>query len=212
MRWLCACLLLAPLSLSNTYAGDLQFWNQTEFTLVQAGRTEWKAFGVLRTRNHVTEAYDSRVGTLVSFALTPRLSLGAGYLSRWLDPDGRGAHQENRIYGGPTVRLLEGPMRLQSVTLYERHIGVRSQPDFNRYKQRLEFEKASRKSSPFLSSEVAFWRHGFLRWRSMAGLRWRFESGRSFEVGYQFESIRTGGALAPRHAIRTNFNLGKLWP
>lgn len=208
-----AVLRLAALALTaagSSSAADLQFWNLTEFTLAESRRMSWQVFAALRTRNHLTDAYDERLGTTVRLQANRRLSLSASYLRRWVDPEGHGFHRENRLYGGPTILLFEHPLHVWSVTLYERHIAIPGQADFNRYKQRIEIERARHGLSPFLAEEVTFLRQSFYRLRSRAGFRWRFHSGRSFELGYQFETIKTSGVLRPRHSIQANLSLGRL--
>jgi hypothetical protein len=168
-------------------------------------------YGVVRTRDHLSSAYDNRFGTLVRVAVARRLSLGASYLRRYVNPDRLGLHPENRFVAGATVIPKLRPVRLEWVSLYERHFAIRGVQDFNRYKQRLEIERPRRGPAPFLYEEMTFRREGFVRTRALAGLRWRFPSGMRFEIGYQFESLKMGSAWLPRHAIRSTLNLGVLF-
>lgn len=214
MRWLAqvgAFLFLLLAAVSAARASDLQVWNTTEITALAANRVGWDVYGVVRTCDHVSSAYDHRFGTLLRVAATRRLWLGAGYLRRYVNPDRLGMRPENRFVAGTTVIPTLRPVRLEWVSLYERHFAIRGVPDFNRYKQRFEIERLRRGPAPFLYEEMTFRREGFVRTRTLAGLRWRFPSGARFEIGYQFESLRVGGAWRPRHAIRTTLNLGVLF-
>jgi hypothetical protein len=200
-------LLLAP----ALRGADLQAWNTTEFAALKTERWTWEMFGVMRVRDHVTDAYDDRVGTLLRVATTPRLGLGVGYLRRYVNFDRLGMHPENRFFAGPTVQVALRPVRVEWVSLYERHFAIRGVRDFNRYKQRVELERMRRGVSPFVYEEMTFKREGFVRTRALAGVRWRWPSGTRFEVGYQFESLLVGTGWMPRHSIRSTLNLGVLF-
>ncbi len=200
-------LLLAP----GLWGADLQVWNMTELAALKTERWTWEMFGVMRARDHLSDAYDNRLGSLLRVAATPRLGLGAGYLRRYVNFDRLGTHPENRFFAGPTVLVASHPVRVEWLSLYERHFAIRGVKDFNRYKQRVELERARRGASPFFYEELTFKREGFVRTRTLAGLRWRFPSGARFEVGYQFESLRVGSGWMPRHSIRSTINLGVLF-
>lgn len=167
-------------------------------------------FGAVRARDRVSAAYDEPLGNQLRMSLTPRLNLQGGYLRRWVDPDRTGFHAENRLFLSPSVLLARQPLRLEWVSLYERHIAVPGRTDFNRYKQKLDLERTRRRVSPFLWEELTFCRQGFVRSRMLAGVRWRFPSGARFEVGYQYEKLKAAGLWAPRHTLRTTLNLGVL--
>lgn len=214
MRWLAqvGVFLFVLLAVgSAARASDLQVWNTTEITALATDRVGWDVYGVVRARDHLSSAYDDRFGTLVRVAVARRLSLGAGYLRRYVNPGRLGMRPENRFVAGTTVIPKLRPVRLEWVSLYERHFAIRGVRDFNRYKQRLEIERPRRGPAPFLYEEMTFRREGFVRTRSLAGLRWRFPSGARFEIGYQFESLKVGSAWLPRHAIRSTLNLGVLF-
>lgn len=200
-------LLLAP----GLWGADLQVWNTTEFAALKTERWTWEMFGVMRVRDQLSDAYDNRVGSLLRVTAGPRLGLGAGYLRRYVNFDRLGMHAENRFFAGPTVQVGLRPVRLEWVTLYERHFGIRGVKDFDRYKQRVELERVRRRASPFVYEEMTFKREGWVRTRTLAGLRWRFQSGARFEVGYQFESLLVGSGWMPRHSIRSTLNLGALF-
>ncbi len=203
MRFLATLLALA----GSLTAGDLQFWNQTDVRLVERGRFSWSAFGGFRLRDGLADAYDDRIGTEVSIDLHDRISLAAGYLHRWFDPTGNGFANHNRIYVSPGFTLAMRPARVDWVTQLERHWAP-GRPSYNRYRPRLEIERFRKMVSPFLSQEFLFQREGFLRSRTVAGLRWRLEFGTSFEAGYLFDSMKIGQRWTPRHAIRTALSFG----
>ncbi len=207
IRW-CASSIVAVRLLG---AADLQVWNTTEFTLLEKNGVRLRGFGVVRARNHFADAYDNRLGGEASYRFTPRLRFSGGYLSRWVDPDGSGTHRENRFFAGPAILLTHAPIRLEAATRYERYVGVYGKPDFNQYKQSIEIERRRKALSPFLAQQFTFRSEGFQRSRSVAGLRWRSESGRELEIGYQFESYRSGSAWIPRHSVRTGVDLGKVF-
>jgi len=188
-------------------AGDLQLWNQTDVRLVQRGRFAWSAFGGFRLRDGLSDAYDERIGTEVNVDLRERLSLAAGYLHRWLDSTGDGFAKHNRIYVSPGFTLAVRPARVDWVMQLERHWPP-GRPSYNRYRPRVEIERFQKIVTPFLSQEFLFQREGFLRSRTVAGLRWRLESGTSFEAGYLFDSMKIGQRWTPRHAIRTALSFG----
>ncbi len=184
-------------------AADLQVWNTTEATVYTRGAFEAEAYGTLRVRDHVSSAYDNRVGGAVRVAPWRRVWLRGGYLRRWVESE-----WQNRLIGGPTFLLAERTLRLESALIYERHL-VRAR-DFNRYKVRFDVERPRRRISPAVWDELSFGNEGLVRARALAGIRWRGESGWRLEAGYQFDTNKTAGAWAPRHAIRTTLHLGRL--
>lgn len=189
-------------------AGDLQVWNQTEFKFLETDRYTWSVFGAFRLRNSLSDAYDNRAGAQGKVRLHRRVSLTGGYLHHWYDATGLGFREENRVYATPELLLASRPLRILSVTPIERSMSLRPGPAYNRYRPRVEIERFRKIVSPFLSQEFLFQREGFLRSRSAAGLRYRFESGVAFEAGYLFDSIKTGPHWLPRHAIRTGLSFG----
>jgi len=204
-------LAFVVLVLPPARAADLQVWNTTELAALATSRFTWEVFGVVRIRDRVHDAYDDRLGSLLRVTATPRLSLSVAYLRRYNNFDRLGTHPENRFFTGPTVLLALRPLRVEWVSLYERHFVICGVEDFSRYKQRFEIERVRRGAAPFIYEEATFKREGFVRTRTLAGVRWRFESGARFEIGYQFESLKWGTAWMPRHSIRSTLNLGTLF-
>ncbi|MCS6954188.1 MAG: DUF2490 domain-containing protein [Bryobacterales bacterium] len=188
--------------------GGLEVWNTTELTLRNAGRLRWSVFGVVRTRNHLTHAYDFRLGSQLAIVVSPRFSVTTGYLRRRLDPTRLQPHWENRVYATPSVILAARPLEFKALSIVERNFGIPGGPGYNRYRPRVELERRRKRISPFLAEEFTFRREGFVRSRSAAGVRWRAESNVTFEVAYQFDTIRTGQAWRPRHALRTVLTFG----
>jgi hypothetical protein len=191
-------------------AQDLQLWNTTEFTALQARRWKVEGFGVLRTCDHVSSAYDRRVGSLVRFSLSPGLSLAGGYMRRWTDADGAGIRGQNRFSFGPTVVWRSRPLAVEWVSLAEHH-RIHGEAPFMRYKQRVEIQHTRAGWAPFFYEEIAFRREGFTRFRSLLGLRKGFHGGRRFEIGYQFETLGEATVWIPRHSIRTTLVVGSLF-
>lgn len=200
---------LLALSLGAPMSGEgLEVWNTTEVVAVESGRFAWSLFGAVRTRNHFTHAYDFQAGSELAVRLGSRFSLTGGYLRRRLDPTGRSAHWEHRVYGSPAVLLASRPLQIQWTTIIERNFGIPNAPAYSRYRPRLEFEKHGKGFSPFLAEEFTFRREGFVRSRSAAGIRWHSESGVTVEIAYQFDTAKSGNAWVPRHAIRTVLSFG----
>jgi len=192
-------------------AADVQVWNTTQFTVLEKRGFHLRGFGVVRARNHLTGAYDNRLGVDASYRLASRLSVIGGYLSRWVDPDEEGSHRENRLFAGPSVLLARAPFLIQATTRYERFVGVYGESDFNQYKGSIDVERRRRKASPFLVQQFNFRNQGLQRSRSIFGIRWRSESGRGLEIGYQFDSHKSGPAWVPWHSIRTGIELGPIF-
>lgn len=141
-------------------AGDPQVWNQTEFGLLEKGRFKWEVFGTIRISDHLTDAYDNRVGTAVRLAATPRVGMLVGYLRRLVDPLDEGFRQENRFFVGPAFRLLLQPVVLEAVPSYERHFGIPGVASFNRYKIALDVETSGKRVAPFLFQHLTFLNDG----------------------------------------------------
>jgi hypothetical protein len=191
--------------LSPAFAGDLQFWPATEIRLLDTSRLRLDVTATARTRDRLSEVYDSRIGIALRVPVHHRLGIAAGYLRRFVDPDGQSRHQQNRFWFGPRVLVLQAPVTIHAIALFERHMNVVGTPDFNRYRLTMEMERVRKGFSPFLTVESAVRDGTVQRSRNMAGLRWRDESGYSVEFGYQFEAINTGPAWAPRHSVRSTF-------
>jgi hypothetical protein len=206
LRILVVCLLFSVLS---AFAEGLQVWNTTEFIAFEKSRFRIEGFGIVRTRDYMTDPYDVRAGGTLRTRVTSRLSFSAGALRRWTDSGGRERERQNRFYGGPIFIAFEKPVRLECITQYERHNVPGA--DFNRYKQRFEVDIQRNGLSPLFFHEFTARHEGLVRSRSLLGFRWRSGSGARLDVGYQFESIKTGNAWAPRHSIRTTLALGHLF-
>jgi hypothetical protein len=184
-------------------AADVQAWNAVEVLMAQIGRARVEFAGTLRARDHLSDPYDARAGLVLKVPLLPRLTGVGGYLRRFHDPTGRSRHQQNRFYAGPRFLFSRRPVRAEGGWLYERHSSVLGQPGFNRYKYLADIERTRSALSPFLYVELAARDGRLVRSRHFAGVRLRGENGRTFEVGYQFETMRVGSAWAPRHSVRS---------
>ena len=204
-------ILLAPVLSGVLGAADLQLWNTTEFTVIERRGFRWEGFGIVRTRNHASDAYDDRLGTGVSYHFSPRLIVGGRYQRRWVDPDGKGSHQENRVSFSPTVVVLPAPLRIESTTTFDRSFRIPGRADFNSYRETVDIERRRQGPSPFLYEQMTWRREGFVRSRTAAGVRWHFPGGRDLEIGYQLETYQDGSAWRPRHSIRTAIDLGNLF-
>jgi hypothetical protein len=204
-------LALLAACLSADAAGP-QVWNSSEFTFYETGWFRADLLGVVRSRNHLTDAFDDRLGAQIVFPVRPRLSIGGGYMKRWVDPDGRGAHAEDRVFLAPRLLLAYHPIKIESLTSWERNFSVPGLPDFNRYRETIDVEKVRHGASPFFFEQVSFRDYGLAWTRTAVGLRWRLHSGFRFEAGYQFESQKIAGAWVPRHAIRTAIGFRKPRP
>jgi hypothetical protein len=189
-------------------AADLQSWNSLEFGLFTNRRVRWSATTSLRFRDRVHRAYDFYLGSMARIPLTSRWAVTAGYLYRQVNPNRTSFHPEHRLIVAPSLLLHPGKTRVEAAIQYERL--KPAGPAYNRYRPRLVLERVRPGLSPFLSTEGMLAMNQFQRSRNMAGVRWHFEQGSMIEIGYQFETMRSGPSWIPRHAIRTSFVIGDL--
>ncbi|MEN6602401.1 MAG: DUF2490 domain-containing protein [Bryobacteraceae bacterium] len=191
-------------------AADLQSWNSLDFGLYTGKRVRWWGTTTIRFKDHLQSAYDGYVGSFARVALNSRWGMTAGYLYRQVNPDRTSHRAEHRLIAAPSFLLHPGRTRVEAAMQYERLKPIDHAPTYNRYRPRLVLERVRPGLSPFLSTEGMFAKEQFQRSRNMAGVRWHFEQGSMIEIGYQFETIRSGSAWIPRHAIRTSFVIGDL--
>ncbi len=194
-------LVLLPLAARPRATDDLQFWTDVELRVLDAGRIAWTVGGVARLRDALGSAYDRRVQTDVDVALDDRLTATFGYILRDHVPAGSGFHRDHRLHAALRYPLLEGTVRVEGTTLYERHSGRPDVPAFNRYRQQIDVEHPRARVSPWIHQSLAFERRGFVRSRSRWGVRWRVAAGHAIRGAYQYESIRAGAGWRPRHAL-----------
>ncbi len=187
-------------------ADDLQSWSEVELQVLETDRVEWTVGGVARVRDSLGSLYDRRAATEAKVALTDRFSVQLGYVLRNRTRSGFGFVSDHRLLAGLTYPILQRAVAVEGTTLYERHVGRPDVPDFNRYRQQFEVQRPSARVSPWLYQSLAFQREGFVRSRSRLGFRWKFASGHSLKGAYQFESINSGAAWRPRHAIYTEWS------
>lgn len=192
------------------FAGDVQSFNTVEYKFLRLGRTEWYAGGGLRLRNGLGDAFDRRVYGGAAVDLGRGLEAEFSYLFRYRESGDLGLKPNRRATASLDYPLYRGRWTLSGKTAYERHFAVPVIPDFNRYRQRLEIERSTGRSTPWLSSEVAFLRDGMSRSRNRAGWKWTTAAGHEISVAYQFESVKDGRAWAPRHAIVTAIEFTRL--
>lgn len=190
-------------------ADDVQSWTEVEVGVLALDRIDWTIGGVARIRDSLGSVYDRRARTDVEFTLSDLASVTLGYILLNRTPAGFGSGYawDHRLHAGLTYPLLRRGVRIEGTTLYERHVGRPDVPDFNRYRQQVEFELPHAHLSPWLYQSVAFVHRGFVRSRSRVGLRWRLGSGHSFIGAYQFERRRSGAAWRPRHAVLSEWSL-----
>jgi hypothetical protein len=191
-------------------AGDVRSFNSAEVKLFRRGWTEWYAGGGLRFRDGLGDAFDRRIYGGVVVDLGRGVEADFSYLFRYRESDELGLRPDRRATVSVEYPLLRSLWILSGTTSFERHFAAPVTPDFNRYRQRFEVERASSNSTPWLSSEMAFRREGFVRSRSRAGWKWTTAGGHEVSVAYQFESVKDGQAWAPRHAIVTAFEFPRL--
>lgn len=169
-------------------------------------RLAWDVIGFLRFRNHVSEAYDMAIGSVLRVPIGSRVNLGGGYLRRRVN-QGKGPVPEDRFIIIPSVLVASHPLDVRSFTYYERIFGTPGRADYNRYRERIELEQTRRGLSPTFSEELAWRREGLIRSRTFAGVRFPIHPHCWLEVGYQGESLKTGTHWLPRHSIRTTINV-----
>ena len=197
---------LVLLTASSLGADDLQSWTDLELGLVKTERVEWSVGGVARIRDSLGSVYDRRATTGVGIKLNDSLGLELGYVLRNRTRSGFGFGWDHRPFVGLSYPILRRAVAVKGKTLYERHIGRPDTRDFNRYRQQFEIERPAARVSPWLYQSLAFKNEGFVRSRSRFGLRWAVGSGHSLKVAYQFESIKSGTARRPRHAVYTEWS------
>jgi hypothetical protein len=197
--WAVALVLVA-----SANATDLQAWSSGEFTVLQTRKAQLQVSATARTRDHVSELYDSRLAGVLTLPVSRRLAVRAAYLLRSVTLEGN-RDRQNRFFFGPRFTALQRRVKLDLIGWYERHTHVATRPAFNRYKAGFDLERQHRGVSPFLYVEQAVLDGALSRSRHIAGVRLRSESGYEIEVGYQFETLNTGSAWAPRHSLRSTF-------
>lgn len=198
------------LSFSPVRAGDLQSWNSFDLKLLQSGRLAWNVGGQMRTWDHLSDTFDRRAGTNLTFDVGRGVKVEAGYLLRHKDWTGVSEIDwDHRLVGGLAYPILRRFVIVEGTTLYERHIGQPGIQAFNRYRQRFEIERRRTGVSPFLYQDLTFKREGFVRSRSRLGVRWSLHRGYDLAVSYQFESFREGSTWRPRHAIYTELKIDR---
>jgi hypothetical protein len=208
-------LIVALLPAAAAIAGDLQWWNDVEFSLADAGRVEWGAEVGLRTREQVGELYDRRASMFVDVELYDGISVSGGYMISNRIISGFGFDWNSRIVGQVNYKILRfGTMDLEGVTAYERQMGRPDRPDYNRYRQRFEANSGKRGFSPWVYQDFTFLRQGFYRSRSRLGIRWRSHRGYAIGVAYQFEAIHNTATSVtrPRHTVFAALDIERpLW-
>ena len=193
---------------SAALAGDVQSWNAADAEVLHAGRLGWSVSGAVRIKDSLGNLYDRRAGTVVGVDLGHNVRVSGGYLIRNKEYGENHFRWQQRFTTGLGYDLFHRRgVRVEGLTLYERHFTPKGYADFNRYRQRFEVEFGKKGLSPWLYQDFTFLNQGFVRSRSRAGLVWRTGSGYSFSVAYQFETIRnpSGSAWYPRHSIVTSF-------
>lgn len=204
-------ILLCALALQVcVLAGDLQSWNSLEFGVFTGKRVRVWGTTSVRLRDQLQSAYDIYFGSMARVVLNSRWAVTTGYLYRQVNPDRTSLRPEHRLIAAPSVVLLPNKTRLEAVIQFERINPIDNLPSYNRYRPRLVLERRRPGLSPFLSTEGMFYKDQFYRSRSMTGVRWHFERGNTLEVGYQFETMRSGSSWIPRHAIRSTLVLGDI--
>lgn len=190
--------------------GDVRSFHTIEYKFLRHGRTEWYAGGGLRFNDGLGRAYDRRgyAGAAIDFGSGVEADIS--YLFRYRESGDLGLKPNRRATVSLQYPLYEGRWALTGTTNYERHFAAPVEPDFNRYRQRFEIERKAARSTPWLSWEMAFRREGPIRSRSRAGWKWRTAAGHEVSLAYQFESVKSGNAWAPRHAIVTAFEFTRL--
>ncbi len=188
-------------------ADDVQSWTEVELGVFETDRIDWTVEGIARIRDSLGSAYDRRFKTDVELAVNDFASVSFGFILRNRTRTGFDYRWDHRLLAGITYPLVRGDVRVEGTTLYERHVGRPYVPDFSRYRQQVEVERPDARLSPWLYTSLGFERRGFMRSRSRAGIRWRFQSGDSVTAAYQFERIKYGSTWRPRHAIYSEWSL-----
>ncbi|MEX2301355.1 MAG: DUF2490 domain-containing protein [Bryobacterales bacterium] len=202
--WACLCV-----GLPSVQAEGAQTWSDVEYTVARTKRFTLSADGTLRFAETVGDLYDRRLGTTFEYEVAKDVRIGARYL--FLTRDAANSSQnENRLVAGISYPILRSGVAIEGGSYYERHIVPAS--DFNRFQQHFEVSRASKAFSPWLFQQFTFRQGaGFVRSRSRLGLQWRV-SRHSIRAAYQFETRKTAGAWAPRHAIYTEVSIDQpLW-
>lgn len=186
------------------FAGDLQTWNVTEYTVGRSRNLKWTAEGIFRFGKTVGDLYDRRAATKLEYTIGKGVAVGGGYVFR-NRREGDSFTNENRFAAGISYPILKSAIEVQGATVYERLLVPTS--DFNRCKQEFEVYRRDKLLSPWLYQQFTFKQgEGFVRSRSRLGVRWKGSS-YAFTAAYQFESLSIGTAWAPRHSIYTEVSI-----
>ena len=152
----------------------------------------------------MSDYYDTLLFVNLRYTISDRIGLFNSFCLR--DNESRpAAHdaQERVVFGG-RYQISDGRLGVSAGMQYERHFSVLGRRDINRLRYIVDIQKTRRHVIPFISTEIATQDSAFYRSRTITGIRWQGDWPFILETAYQFESIYSGRAYVPRHAIRTS--------
>jgi hypothetical protein len=192
------------------WAADIETQHAFDVTLPLKPRLELILHSRIRTQAGGLGFYQTRAGPIVSWDVTPRISLLSGYYyarqERKVDNDFVGGH---RLFGGAEIAVVETRrLSIDQRLLAERFLSDATD-DFDRYRSRTRLS-AKGSIAPYTSHEFFFdargWRtiapytsHEFFfdarGWRSnrhSTGIRWSALPAVQIDLGYLYEHRRAG--------------------
>ncbi|MBI5083172.1 MAG: DUF2490 domain-containing protein [Acidobacteria bacterium] len=173
-------------------AADAETQHAFDATLLFKSRLQLILHTRIRTQPGGLGFYQARAGPIVSWDVTPRVSLLSGYYyarqERKVDNDFIGGH---RLFGGSEIAVVETRrLSLDQRLLMERFLSDATD-DFNRYRLRTRLS-AKGTVAPYTSHEFFFDAHGWRGNRHSAGIRWSALPAVQFDLGYLYEHRRAG--------------------
>jgi hypothetical protein len=182
-------LLFAAIAVPTT-AADHETQHALDVTLPVRRGIELTLHSRIRTQPFGLGFYQVRVGPIVSWDISKKTSLIAGYYyaqqERSADRDFIAGH---RLFAGAEVDAI----KTRRFAVNQRFLAERflsdAAPDFNRYRLRSRLS-ALVPLAPYTSHEFFFDAHGWRSSRHSAGVRWSVMRGVEFDMGYLYEYRR----------------------
>ena len=189
-------------------ADELWSWHAFDAKLLRTSHFEVTAHSRFRTGRHIGNVQQGRAGAIVRIFAPGKSAVLAGYYYGKEEDSAEDWRNFHRVFGG-----LEAPLfRAGQVTVATRGIVERffvaDRPGFTRYRHRVRAATEGR-IGPYVAGEWFFDADGWLSGRYGAGVRWRWNTWSSVEMGYLYDH-RRASIGEPRHVIVTQFTLERI--